>query len=85
METSCALTLSPYLNESLEGVHDTASLDLPQSTHNPTLNPIVSLDQLLAAKSNIVANAHTLKMWVEAMTGVSNLSRQLQSRTNEVH
>ncbi|KAL7219637.1 hypothetical protein ACSBR2_012654 [Camellia fascicularis] len=65
--------------------HDIASSDPPQSIYNPALNPVVSLDQLLVAKSDIDTNAHTLKTRVEIMTVLSNLSCQLQSRTNEVH
>lgn len=65
--------------------HDTASSDPLQSIYNPTLNPVVSLDQLLVAKSDINTNAHTLKTRVEIVTAVTNLSCQLQSKTNEVH
>ncbi|GMP83898.1 hypothetical protein CsSME_00037656 [Camellia sinensis var. sinensis] len=77
MAISHALTLFPDLNETLEGIHDIDSSNIPRSTQVPTLNPIVSLDQLLVAKSNIDANAHTLKMCVEAVTAVSNLSHRL--------
>ncbi|KAL7254860.1 hypothetical protein ACSBR1_009081 [Camellia fascicularis] len=38
----------------------------------------------METQSNIDANSHTLRLCVKAFTAVSNLSRQLQSKTSEV-
>ncbi|CAL5364097.1 unnamed protein product [Camellia sinensis] len=43
-----------------------------------------SVEQRMAVQSDVEANQYTLKVCVESMTAVTNLSNRLQSRTNEV-
>ncbi|GMP69289.1 hypothetical protein CsSME_00028607 [Camellia sinensis var. sinensis] len=78
--------LTPFsdLNEIPEEVRDTTTSNPHRKSPAPTFNPVLPLDQLLAAKSDMDANLHTLSLYVKAMTSVSNVSRRLQSRTNEV-
>ncbi|CAL5334188.1 unnamed protein product [Camellia sinensis] len=45
----------------------------------------MSVEQIMAAQSDIEANSYTLRSCVETVTAVSNLSRRLQNRTCEVH
>ncbi|CAL5406949.1 unnamed protein product [Camellia sinensis] len=78
------LTFFPDPNEIPEEVRNTATSDPHRKSPAPTFNPVVPLDQLLTAQFDMDANSHTLYLCVDAMTLVSNVSRRLQSRTNEV-
>ncbi|KAL7238616.1 hypothetical protein ACSBR2_004665 [Camellia fascicularis] len=51
------LTLFPNLSETLEEVRDTDSSEPPQSTQIPATNPVMSLEQLLATKSDSDSNS----------------------------
>ncbi|CAL5371962.1 unnamed protein product [Camellia sinensis] len=83
-----SLTLFPDLNESTIEMTDSDSPE-PQPRApppSPVFNfPAMSVEQIMAAQSDIEANSYTLRSCVETVTAVSNLSRRLQNRTCEVH
>ncbi|THF99411.1 hypothetical protein TEA_016434 [Camellia sinensis var. sinensis] len=80
------LTLFPDLNESTREITSAVALESQPSA--PGFAPLTfsmrSVEQIMAAQSDIEANQYTLKSCVEMMTAVTNLSHRLQSRTNEV-
>ncbi|KAL7195629.1 hypothetical protein ACSBR1_035793 [Camellia fascicularis] len=81
-------SLFPDLNDSLIKIIDTNSSKPRQSALAPTFVfsfPAMLVGQMMVAQFDIDANSYTLKSYVETVTAVSNLSRRLQSRTNEVH
>ncbi|KAF5935103.1 hypothetical protein HYC85_026232 [Camellia sinensis] len=74
------------LNEATREITGAVALE-PQpgaSGFAPLNFPIRSVEQKMAVQSDVEANQYTLKSCVETMTAVTNLSHQLQSRTNEV-
>ncbi|CAL5349253.1 unnamed protein product [Camellia sinensis] len=83
-----SLTLFPDLNESTIEMTDSDSPE-PQPRApppSPVFNfPAMSVEQIMAAQSDIEANSYTLRSCVETVTAVSNLSRRLQNRLCEVH
>ncbi|KAL7163135.1 hypothetical protein ACSBR2_039268 [Camellia fascicularis] len=87
MASPCGtFSLFPDLNDSPIEVADTSSFEPRQSAPAPTLSfPGLPVEQLMAVQSDIDANHYTQKSCVEAIITDSNLSYQLQSRTNEVH
>ncbi|GMQ00875.1 hypothetical protein CsSME_00047755 [Camellia sinensis var. sinensis] len=80
------LTLFPDLNESTREIIGAVALEpQPNAPEFASLTfPMRSVEQRMAAQSDIEANQYTLKSCVETMTAVTNLSHRLQSRTNEV-
>ncbi|KAF5954203.1 hypothetical protein HYC85_007059, partial [Camellia sinensis] len=80
------LTLFPDLNESTREITGAVALEPQPSAPEfaPLTFPMRSVEQRMAAQSDIEANQYTLKSCVETMTAVTNLSHRLQSRTNEV-
>lgn len=86
------LTLFPDLNEST--IEITGSVALQAQPSAPGLSaaafallnfPILSVEQIMAAQTDIEANHFTLKSCLETVTTVSKLSHRLQNRTSEVH
>ena len=89
--SSRGLTLFPDLNECTREITGAVALEPQPSALGPSppgfapLNyPMVAVEQIMAAQSDIEANYYTLRSCVETMTAVNNLSHRLQSRTNEV-
>ncbi|GMP47803.1 hypothetical protein CsSME_00015383 [Camellia sinensis var. sinensis] len=80
------LTLFPDLNESTRERTGAVALEpQPSAPEFAPLNfPMRSVEQRMAVQSDVEANQYTLKLCVESMTAVTNLSHRLQSRTNEV-
>ncbi|KAF5934660.1 hypothetical protein HYC85_030831 [Camellia sinensis] len=80
------LTLFPDLNESTREITGAVAREPQPSAPEfaPLTFPMRSVEQRMAAQSDIEANQYTLKSCVETMTAVTNLSHRLQSRTNEV-
>ncbi|CAL5378924.1 unnamed protein product [Camellia sinensis] len=80
------LTLFPDLNESTRERTGAVALEpQPSAPEFTPLNfPMRSVEQRMAVQSDVEANQYTLKLCVESMTAVTNLSHRLQSRTNEV-
>ncbi|THG07452.1 hypothetical protein TEA_021794 [Camellia sinensis var. sinensis] len=74
------------LNESTREITGAVALEPQPSALGfaPLTFPMRSVEQIMAAQSDIEANQYTLKSCVETMTAVTNLSHRLQSRTNEV-
>ncbi|KAI7980151.1 Plasma membrane ATPase 1, partial [Camellia lanceoleosa] len=76
-----SLTLFPDLNESTIEMTNSDSLE-PQPRApppSPVFNfPAMSVEQIMAAQSDIEANSYTLRSCVETVTAVSNLSRHLR-------
>ncbi|KAL7250413.1 hypothetical protein ACSBR1_012425 [Camellia fascicularis] len=82
------LTLFPNLNDSLIEIANINSSEPQQnaSALAPVFSfPTMSVEQLMAVQCDIYANHYTLKSCVEIVNAVSNLSRRLQNRTNELH
>ena len=80
------LTLFPDLNEATRERTGAVALDTqPSAPEFTPLNfPMRSVEQRMAVLSDVEANQYTLKVCVESMTAVTNLSNRLHSRTNEV-
>ncbi|GMP91884.1 hypothetical protein CsSME_00042360 [Camellia sinensis var. sinensis] len=85
------LTLFPDLNEATIERTGLTALESRPNAPGPSvpvfalLNfPMLSVEQIMAAQSDIEANHYTLKSCVETMTAVTNLSHRLQNRTSEV-
>ncbi|CAL5439677.1 unnamed protein product [Camellia sinensis] len=80
------LTLFPDLNESTRERTGAVALEPQPNTagYTPLNFPMRSVEQRMAVLSDVEANQYTLKVCVESMTAVTNLSNRLQSRTNEV-
>ncbi|CAL5371212.1 unnamed protein product [Camellia sinensis] len=80
------LTLFPDLNESTREITGAVAREPQPSAPEfaPLTFPMRSVEQRMAAQTDIEANQYTLKSCVETMTAVTNLSHRLQSRTNEV-
>ncbi|CAL5399758.1 unnamed protein product [Camellia sinensis] len=57
------------------------------SASAPTLSnlPMMSIEQIMAAQSDIEANYFTLTSCMETVTAVTKLAHQLQNRTSELH
>ncbi|KAL7249908.1 hypothetical protein ACSBR1_011984 [Camellia fascicularis] len=79
MALSHSLTLFPDLNDPISSHGQ--SIVAPTPLNFPTL----SVEQIMAAQSDIEANHYTVKSCMEIVTAVSNLSHRLQNRTSEVH
>lgn len=83
-----SLTLFPDLNESTIEMTDSDSPKPQPRAPSPShvFNfPVMSVEQIMAAQSDIEANLYTLRSCVETVIVVSNLSRWLQNRMCEVH
>ena len=83
-----SLTLFPDLNEStIEMTNSDSPEPQPRAPPPPPVFNFsaMSVEQIMAAQSDIEANSYTLRSCVETVTAVSNLSRRLQNRTCEVH
>ncbi|KAL7167152.1 hypothetical protein ACSBR2_037764 [Camellia fascicularis] len=79
-----SLTFFPDLNESTIEMTDSDSLE-PQPHAPPPSSvfsfPAMSIEQIMAAQSDIEANSYMLRSCVETVTAISNLSRPLQNKT----
>lgn len=85
------LTIFPDLNESTIEITGSVALESQPNAPGPNapvfapLNfPMPSVEQIMAAQSDIEDNHYTLKSYVETMTAVTNLSHQLHNRTSKV-
>ncbi|KAL7229011.1 hypothetical protein ACSBR2_007663 [Camellia fascicularis] len=79
------LSIFPDLNNTPTEITDIGFSEPLQSAPASSFNfPTMSVEQLMATKSNIDTNSHTLNSCIEVVTAVSILSHRLQSRTNEV-
>ncbi|KAL7201638.1 hypothetical protein ACSBR1_033358 [Camellia fascicularis] len=78
MASSCPLTLFPDLNDPLSSPGQSAlALTLPNL-------PMLTVEQIMAAQSDIETNHYTLKSCMETVAAVSNLAHRLQNRTSEI-
>ncbi|CAL5345706.1 unnamed protein product [Camellia sinensis] len=79
MTSFCSLTLFPDLNDPVSAAEP--------SVPTPTLPNLhmMSIEQIMAAQSDIEANHFTLTSCVETVTAVTKLAHRLQNRTSELH
>ncbi|CAL5437957.1 unnamed protein product [Camellia sinensis] len=80
-----------HLNESTLEITGSSTLGSQPNAPGPSAPvftplsfPMLSVEQIMAAQSDIEPNHYTLKSCVETMTAVTNLSHQFQNRTIEV-
>ena len=79
MALSRPLTLFPDLNDPVSAARPSApALTLPNLL-------IMSIEQIMAAQSDIEANHFTLTSYMETVTAVTKLAHRLQNRTSELH
>ena len=79
MASSRPFSLFPDLNDPSSSSGPSA----PALTH-PSL-PTLTIEQVMAAQTDIDANHLTLKSCMETVAAVTNLSHRLQNRTSELH
>ena len=79
MASSRHLSLFPDLNDPSSSSGPSA----PALTHSSLLT--LTVEQVMAAQTDIDANHFTLKSCMETVAAVTNLSHRLQNRTSELH
>ena len=79
MASSHPHSLFPDLNDPSSSSGPSA----PALTH-PSL-PTLTVEQVMAAQTDIEANHYTLKSCMETVAAVTNLSHRLQNKSREVH
>ncbi|THG08424.1 hypothetical protein TEA_015082 [Camellia sinensis var. sinensis] len=80
MASPRSLTLFPDLNDP---INSSGSRSSTPTASLPNL-PVLSIEQIMAAQSDIEANHFTLRSCTETVAAVTNLSLRLQARTSEV-
>ncbi|XP_028112705.1 receptor-like protein 37 [Camellia sinensis] len=79
MTSSRPLTLFPNLNDRMSSLGQSAPAPTYLNLSTPTI------EQIMAAQTEIEANHYTLKSCMETVAAVINLSHRLQNRTCKVH
>ncbi|KAL7222051.1 hypothetical protein ACSBR1_023884 [Camellia fascicularis] len=82
--SSRPLTLFPDLNDPVNSAVPSASTPTLSVIPLPNL-PMMSIEQIMAAQSDIEANYFTLTSCMETVTAVTKLTHRLQNRTSELH
>lgn len=82
--SSRPLTLFPDLNDPISSAGPSASTPTLPVIPLPNL-PMMSIEQIMAAQSDIEANHFTLTSCMETVTAVTKLAHRLQNRTSELH